>query len=46
MNLNEAKRLLKDAGYRLINESRADVFAASVIANGLVEEIKDYIQGV
>ena len=43
MNLNEAKRLLKDAGYRLLKESRANDFAGRVIANGLVEEIKDRI---
>jgi len=43
MNLNEAERLLKGAGYGLIKESRADDFAGRVIANGLVEEIKDRI---
>lgn len=43
MNLMEAKRLLKDAGYRLLKESRANDFAGRVIANGLVEEIKDRI---
>ena len=43
MNLNEAERLLKGAGYGLIKESRANDFAGRVIANGLVEEIKDRI---
>jgi len=43
MNLIEAERLLKGAGYGLIKESRANDFAGRVIANGLVEEIKDRI---